>query len=89
MNGLRAWAIREKKICGDEQEPEAYSLNGLKKEKEKIQSDYPKELEKAKEEQIEISRDFFQLKQKITEFFNDIKQSIDSEIERYRNDLGD
>ncbi len=89
LRELRAWAIREKKICGDEQEPELDSLNGLKKEKEKIQSNYPEELEKAKEKRIEISREIFQLKRKITDFFNDIKQSIDSEIEKYRDDLGD
>ena len=85
----RVWKSREREIIGEVHKPAADSLNGLKNELNRIRSKYPIWLEKYKLKQTQVSREIFQLKRNFTEFFNKIKESIDSEIDKYRDDLGD
>ena len=86
---LDVWKNRKKEICGDEQNQASDSLKGLEKELENINSTYPSELEIAKAEQIRASKEIFQMKRSLTQFYDKIKQSIDSEITNFRSDLGD
>ena len=85
----RVWKSREREIIGELHKPAADSLSGLKNELNKINSKYPIGLEEYKSKQIQASREIYQLKRNFTEFFDKIKESIDSEIDKYRDDLGD
>ena len=86
---LDLWTNRKKEICGDEQNSATDSLKGLEIELEKINTTYPNDLEFAKAEQTRVSKEIFQMKRSLTHFYDKIKQSIDSEITKFRNDLGD
>ena len=86
---LAIWASKEKEICGDEQNPAVDSLRGLEKELENISTNYPAKLQAKRAEQIRISKLVFQKKKNLTHFYDAIKQSIDAEIAKCRDDLGD
>ena len=86
---FRAWEDRKKEICGDDQSPTVDSLKGLEQELERINTTYPNDLEHTKAEQIRISKEIFQKKRSLTHFYDKIKQSIDSEITKFGDDLGD
>ena len=86
---LAIWESKEDEICGDEQNPAGDSLKGLEKELENINTNYPGKLQAERAEQIRISKLVFQKKKKLTHFYNAIKQSIDAEIVKCRDDLGD
>ena len=86
---LAIWASKEKEICGDEQNPAVDSLRGLEKELENISTNYPAKLQAERAEQIRISKLVFQKKKNLTHFYDAIKQSIDAEIAKCRDDLGD
>src|SRR3989344_2781946 len=83
------WQARKKAIDGDESAPEPDTLNGLKKELERIISAYPEELRVARLNRDTASKAVFQKKKGLVSFHNSVKQSIDKEIERYGEDLGD
>lgn len=84
-----AWQFRKKAIDGDDVAPEPDTLNGLKKELERITTVYPEELRAARAKRDSASREVFKKKQALVSFHNSVKQSIDKEIERYGEDLGD
>ena len=86
---LAIWASREKDIRGDEQNPATDSLRGLEKELENIRTFYPTARHDARAEQIRVSKEVFQKKKNLTHFYDAIKQSIDAEIAKCRDDLGD
>ena len=89
LNELSIWNDRKKEICGDEQNPVADSLRGLQMELAKIETIYPKNLQDERAEQARISKEIFQKKRNLTSFYDTIKQSIDAEIKKYRDDLHD
>ena len=86
---LAIWASKEKEICGDEQNPAVDSLRGLEKELENISTNYPAKLQAERAEQIRLSKLVFQKKKNLTHFYDAIKQSIDAEIAKCHDDLGD
>ena len=86
---LTTWTSQEKEIRGEEENPSVDSLRGLEKEIENIRTYYPTKLREARAEQIRISKTVFQKKKNLTHFYDAIKQSIDAEIAKCRDDLGD
>ncbi len=86
---LEIWASKEKEICGDEQNPAVDSLRGLEKELENISTNYPAKFQAERAEQIRFSKSVFQKKKNLTQLYDAIKQSIDAEIAKCRDDLGD
>ena len=83
------WKSRERQIRGDAENPTQDSLNGLRKELENIKNVYPKDLRDQKLKQVEASKRIFRQKQLLNSVYEKIKQSIDSEITKFRDDLGD
>lgn len=89
LNDLRRWTDREKELRGDDQNPGAETLNGLEKELGNIRTLYPKRLRAARAERERISQEIFSMKRGLTQFYNAIKQSIDGEIAKCRQHLGE
>ena len=89
LTELATWTDLERKIVGDEQNPVADSLHGLEKELENIKTVYPADLHNARVTQKQISEDLYRKKKSLTQFYDVIKQSIDTEIAKCRDDLGD
>ena len=86
---LAAWNARRNEILGDDQNPAQDSLKGLQEELEKIKSVYPENRQEAQAKQVQISNALFQKKRELTRVYDQIKQSIDAEIAKFRGDLGD
>lgn len=89
LTELTTWTDREREIVGDEQNPVADSLHGLEKERENIKAVYSADLRNARMKQERISKDVYRKKKDLTRFYDAIKQSIDAEIAKCRDDLGD
>lgn len=89
LDKLKLWTDREKELRGGDQSPGAETLNGLEKELEKVKTVYPESLRMARAEREQISKEVFQKKCGLTQFYNAVKQSIDSEIAKCRAHLGD
>ena len=89
LRQLGIWTNREKEIRGDDHNPAADSVKGLEKELEKIGAVYPKNLRIARAEQARFSKEVFQKKRNLTGFYDTIKQSMDTEIAKCRDDLDD
>jgi ABC-type lipoprotein export system ATPase subunit len=89
LSDLRIWMDREKELRGDGQTPGPETLKGLEKELDKINTVYPGNLRTASAERERISKEIFRKKRGLTQFYNAVKQSIDSEIAKCREDLGE
>lgn len=89
LSDLQLWADREKELRGDEQNPGPETLNGFEKELKKVNSVYPEHLREARAERERISKEVFNKKCGLTQFYNAVKQSIDNEIAKCRQDLGE
>jgi energy-coupling factor transporter ATP-binding protein EcfA2 len=89
LSDLRLWADREKELRGDDQNPGVESLNGLEKELKKTNTVYPESLLTARAERERISKEVFSKKCGLTQFYNTVKQSIDTEIAKCRQNLGE
>ena len=89
LNEFSIWNDQKKEICGDEQNPAADSLRGLQMELANIETIFPKNLQDERAEQARISKEIFQKKRNLTGFYDTIKQSIDTEIKKNRDDLHD
>jgi len=85
----KRWTDREKELRGDDQSPGAESLKGLEKELDNVHSVYPEVLSKARAERERLSKELFSKKRGLTQFYNAVKQSIDSEITKCREHLGE
>ena len=83
------WEIQLKDMVGDVTNPATDTLNWLNKELTSIISNYPAELSSAKQERIKISEELFVKKVALASFYNSVKKSIDGEIKKYGEDLGD
>lgn len=83
------WENQLKELIGDDTNPVADTLNWLTKELVAIASTYPAELTTVKEERTRISKELFAKKVALATFYNSVKKSIDSEIEKYDEELGD
>lgn len=86
---LQVWSERRKEIKGNQKNPDPSSVEGLSKELNDIEHVYPERLQHAEELRLQISKEIFLRKRNLKRFYDEIKQSIDSEIDRCRDDLGD
>jgi energy-coupling factor transporter ATP-binding protein EcfA2 len=89
LKGLKLWTDREKELRGDDQNPAADTLKGLQKEMEKVNTAYPEALRSARAGRERISKEVFNKKRGLTQFYNGVKQSIDREIAKCREHLGE
>lgn len=89
VNSLKLWTDREKELCGDDRNPEADALRGLEKELEKVHTVYPETRRNARADRERISKEVFSKKRGLTQFYDAVKQSIDSEIAKCREHLGE
>lgn len=89
LNELRLWTDREKALRGDDQNPSAETLKGLEKELGNISTLYPDNLRTVYAERERISKEVFSKKRGLTQFYNAVKQSIDGEIAKCREHLGE
>ena len=89
LQELEGWKTRENELNGDAQIPAPDSLIGLRKELDKMQTFYPNALDLARADQLRISKEMLRKKRDLKRFYDAIKQSIDAEIEKSREDLGD
>jgi hypothetical protein len=89
LSDLKLWTDREKELRGDDQNPGAETLRGLEKELDKVKTVYPGSLRTARTERERISKEVFGKKCGLTQFYNAVKQSIDGEIDKCREHLGE
>ncbi|MCL4745710.1 MAG: AAA family ATPase [Burkholderiaceae bacterium] len=89
LSELKLWTDREKELRGDDQNPGAETLEGLEKELVNISALYPEHRRAAHAERERLSREVFSKKRGLTQFYNAVKQSIDGEIAKCREHLGE
>ncbi len=89
LNELRLWTEKERELRGDDKNPDAETLNGLERELQNITSVYPETLLAARTVRESISKEVFTKKRALTQFYNDIKHSIDGDIAKCREQLGE
>ena len=89
LSDLKLWTDREKELRGDDQTPGAETLKGLQKELDNVSVLYPDRLRTARAERERISKEIFGKKRGLTQFYNTVKQSIDGEIAKCREHLGE
>lgn len=89
LGDLKLWTDREKELRGDDQNPGAETLNGLERELETVNTVYPETLRTVRAERARIAKEVFSRKRGFTQFYNAVKRSIDAEIAKCREDLGE
>ena len=89
LTELARWDARKKEILGNSQNPTRDSLKGLEIESKKIKNVYQKDLHDARVKQKRVSNELLQKKRDLTGVYDQIKQSIDEQIAKNRDDLGD
>lgn len=89
LSDLKLWTDRERELRGDDQNPGRETLKGLERELEHVNAVYPESLRTARAERKRIAREVFSSKRGLTQFYNAVKRSIDVEIAKCREDLGE
>ncbi len=89
LNHLKLWTDREKGLRGEDQNPAADTLKRLEKELEEVNTVCPEALRSARADRERISKEVFNKKCGLTQFYNAVKQSIDTEIAKCREHLGE
>ncbi len=89
LRELKLWTDREKELRGDDPNPGAETLKGLERELENVNAVYPERLRAARDERQRIVKEVFSRKRGLTQFYNAVKHSIDTEIAKCREDLGE
>ena len=89
LRDLKLWTDREKELRGDDQNPGAETLKGLERELKNIKTVYPETLRTFRAERQRIAKEVFNKKRGMTQFYNSVKRSIDAEIAKCREDLGE
>lgn len=89
LGDLKLWTEREKELRGDDQNPGAETLKGLEKELDNVNTAYREALRKVRAERGCISKELFSKRRGLTQFYNAVKQSIDTEIAKCREHLGE
>jgi len=89
LRELKLWTDRERDLRGDDQNSGADTLKGLENELGNVNTIYLEALRGARTERERISKELFGKKRGLTGFYNAVKQSIDSEIARCREHLGE
>lgn len=88
LNKKRQWDSRLNELVGDGADPAPNTLNWLSNELKKIDSVYPKDLERAIGDRDKLAREILSKKQKLVVFYNKVKKSIDTEIDSFSEELG-
>lgn len=83
------WQVRYKELVGENIAPAMDTLNWFTQELVAVASTYPAELNVAKEERKNTAKELFKKKVILSSFYNSVKKSIDGEIEKYGDELGD
>jgi len=89
LSDMRLWTDREGELRGGDQNPGADTLKGLEKELHNVRSVYPEALRTARTERERVSKEVFRKKRGLTQFYNAVKESINSEIVKCREHLGE
>ena len=86
---LKKRTDREMELRGEDQNPAVDTLNWQERELEKVKTVYPQALGRARADRERVSKEIFSKKRELTEFYDAVKQSIDSEIDKCREHLGE
>ena len=89
LSDLKLWTDRGKELRGDDQNPAADTLKWLDRELEEVNTVYPEALRSSRADRVRISKEVFKKKRSLTQFYNAVKQSIDREIAKCREHLGE
>jgi len=89
LKDLKLWTDRGKELRGDDQNPAADTLKGLEMELGKVNTVYSETLRSVRADRERISKEVFNKKRGLTQFYNGVKQSIDREITKCREHLGE
>lgn len=89
LNSLRLWTDQEKELRGNDQNPAADTLKGLEEELKRVNAVYPETLHGVRADRERIGKEIFNKRCGLTQFYNAVKQSIDSEITKCREHLGE
>jgi len=84
---LRTWKTKEESLLGEGPDPHNESVKSLENELNNIDEIYPDKRLELKSNQVQISSRLYRKKKQLKAIYDQIKQSIDSEIERCRGDL--
>jgi ABC-type lipoprotein export system ATPase subunit len=83
------WQSQQLTLIGDPEHPAPDSLRWLQTELGAIRRVYPVELRATITERNRISSEILSKRKSMVVFYNDVKHSIDKEIEKHSDDLGD
>jgi ABC-type lipoprotein export system ATPase subunit len=83
------WQERRKELEGDAEKPAPETLNWLKRELDATRNIYPQALRDARQNRKIVSTNIFRKRKELVSFYDSVKQSIDREITKYSEDLGD
>jgi len=89
LRDLKVWMDREKELRGDDRNPGTDTLKGLESELENVNTVYPETLRTVRAERQLIAKGLLSKKRGLTQFYNAVKRSIDAEIAKCREDLGE
>ncbi|MEX2305131.1 MAG: hypothetical protein WD595_02965 [Waddliaceae bacterium] len=83
------WNKTEKELRGEEENPLEGTLNWLIVESKSIKDTYPTKVDYARSERENIAKEIFGKKKEYISFYNSVKVSIDKEIDKYKEELGE
>lgn len=89
LKALALWKERERELRGDAESPGPATLIGLERELGRIELDYPAALESARGERTRVGGEIFLKRLGLTQFYKNVKESIDVEIAKCREHLKD
>ncbi|MFA6955907.1 MAG: hypothetical protein WC538_08550 [Thermoanaerobaculia bacterium] len=89
LNDLKLWTDRETELRGHGQSPGGDTLKWLEKELDSVNTVYPGRLDTARAERELVGKEIFSKKRGLTLFYNSVKQSMDGELAKCREQLGD
>lgn len=87
IKSMTEWEARKKQLTGTEVNPKEDTLNWYTTELLHVENEYPSQLKAARETRKSIVQNIFKKKKEFVLFYNKIKSSIDSEIEKYKKEL--
>jgi ABC-type lipoprotein export system ATPase subunit/flagellar biosynthesis chaperone FliJ len=89
LKAQQKWQTQYDAFVGATKNPAADTLNWLSQELEAIGTTYADELTIARQERKDIAKELFRKKITLISFYESVKKSIDDEIKKYSNELGD
>ncbi len=81
------WQTRQLQLAGTEKDPAVGTVHWFKQEFKRITDNYPQQLAALRSERNAVSKEVFEKKNMLVAFYTAIKQSIDKEIAKYKDDL--